>query len=326
MVNLRRLASSAVVAFVMSWSQAKAKPYTGLYVLGDSFSDQGNLFVASTALEVSSGQPAQPARDHYFDGRFSNGLIYADVLAFGLQATLTPSLLGGNNFAFGGALTNSDTVEAPPFGTGIYPQAAYPWSLNAQRQAFAARAAAGGVDPDALYVVFSGLNDVASILRNRFDPATTIATTVEGIIDAVDAFKAAGARTVLVPNLPDEGLLPTVTALEPVVPGISVLATEVTAAYNAALATALDQVTGIRVIRFDAFHLLQEAVAHPSRYGFSNATQPCYSGTVLPDPGATVCDNPNQYVFWDGEHPTSAFQTLLGAEMLVTVAIPQEGL
>ena len=303
----------------MFLSPAAAKPCTGLYVLGDSFSDQGNLLAASASLEASSGQPVQPARDHYSDGRFSNGLIYADVLAFGLRTPLRPSLLDGTNFAFGGARTDSDIVEAPPFGMGVYPQAAYPWSLNAQRQAFAARAAAGGADPDALYVVFSGLNDVAAILQNRLNPATTIATTVAGIIDAVDAFKAAGARTVLVPNLPDEGLIPALTALEPLVPGISALATEVTVAYNAALATALDQVTGIRVIRFDAFRLLHEVVAHPSRYGFSNATQPCYSGTVLPDPGATVCANPDQYVFWDSEHPTSAFHTLLGAEMLVAV-------
>ncbi len=228
---------------------------------------------------------------------------------------------GGNNFAFGGALTDSDTVELPPYGTGFYPHAAYPWSLDGQRDAFTARVASTGADPNALYVVFSGLNDVASILQDRLDPATTIATTVTGIISAVDAFKAAGARTVLVPNLPDEGLLPTVTALAPVVPGISALATAVTEQYNAALEAALEQEKGIRIIRFDAFHLLQDVVAHPGRYGFTDATTPCYSGTVLPDPGATVCSDPNRHVFWDSEHPTSAFHVILGVEMLATAIL-----
>ncbi len=296
--------------------QATATSYTGLYVLGDSLSDEGNLFAATTALGLG---PAQPAADHYLNGGFSNGPVYPAVLARDLGVTIGPSLLGGNNFAFGGARTDYSTVEAPPFGTQNLPRAAYPWSLNGQRQAFSARAAAAGADPNALYIVFSGSNDVTDIVRRRLNPVTTIANAVAGIINVVDAFKAAGARTVLVPNLPDIGVAPFVTALEPTAPGISALATRLISQFNAVLATALDQESGIQVIHFDTFSFLRDVVANPSQYGFGNSTQPCFSGFVLPDPNATVCANPDQYVFWDNEHPTTAFHALLGERLLSAV-------
>lgn len=299
---------------------ASAKPYTGLYVLGDSYSDQGNLLAATTASGPTLGQPQQPDPVRYDNGRFSNGPIYVDVLARGLGVTSAPSLQGGTNFAFGGALTGSNTNEAPPAGTGAYSPGLYPWSLNAERDAFNARAAAAGADPAALYVVFSGLNDIAAVAQRQLPPGPTIAGTVAGIVGTVEAFKAAGAQTVLVPNLPDIGLLPVVTSLEPVVPGVSAQVTRLTAGYNAALAAALGAVTGIRVIQFDTFSLLQDVVADPVRFGFIDASAPCYSGFVVPDPAATVCSDPDGHVFWDVQHPTAAFQALLGEQLLAAAA------
>ncbi len=314
MIAKQSLASALLLASAATAAQAAPAPYTGLVVFGDSYSDVGNLFVASTELQASTGQPVQPALDHHFYGRFSNGPIYTDVLAFGLHVALQPSLLGGGDYAFGGALNDSNVNELPPNGTGFYARGAFPWSLTAETQAFAAQAAKSGADPNALYVVFSGLNDVAAILQGR--PGVTVGGTIGGILGTIETIKAAGGKTVLVPNLPDEGVLPVVTALAPIVPGISAAATGLTRQYNAALNAALDGVTGIRVIRFDTFSLIDKVVANPSRYGFVNATTPCYSGPVTPDPAGVVCADPLQYVFWDGQHPTTSFHILLGIEIL----------
>ena len=303
---------------------ALAGPYTDIYVLGDSLSDQGNLLAATSVLGPPVGQPLQPDPLHYYAGRFSNGEVYAGLLAQKLGLTLGPSLLGGNNFAFGGARTDYNTVEVPPFGSGVFPRGAYPWSLNAERQAFVARVAQTGADPHALGVVFSGSNDVGDILLQRLDPASTIAKAVAGVISVVDAFKAAGVETVLVPNLPDLGVIPRVTELEAVSPGISATATRLTAQFNAVLQTALEQETGIRIVSFDTFDFLRDVVENPGKYGFLNSTQACYSGFVLPDPSATVCSNPDQYVFWDVEHPTTRFHDILADEMLAAVtAVPE---
>lgn len=324
MPSLRSLARSVLLASWMVPLPALAGSYTGLYVLGDSLSDQGNLFAATSALGPGLGLPAQPAPDHYFNGRFSNGPVYPEALARDLGVSITPSLLGGTNFAFGGARTDYNVVEAPPSGEQSFPRAAYPWSLNLERDAFTARAAAAGADPNALYVVFSGSNDVTDILRRRLDPAATISNAVRGIVGAVDAVKAAGAQTVLVPNLPDLGLVPRVTSLEALSPGISALATRLASQFNAALASALSREAGVRIIQFDTFGFLRNVVANPSRYGFSNATQACFSGFVAPDPNATVCADPDQYVFWDAEHPTTRLHTLLGDQLfLAATDVPE---
>ena len=297
---------------------AFAAPVTDLsvrhmYVLGDSLSDQGNLFAATSVIGPPLGLPAIPADDHYFKGRFSNGEIYAGVLARKLGFTLAPSLEGGNNFAFGGARTNYNRVEMP---MGPYRVGAYPWSLNLQREAFINRVAAKGADPTGLYVVFSGSNDVGDILALRLDPATTIANTVEGIRNVILAFKAAGARTVLVPNISNLGLVPSVTRFGP---QVAAFATSLSKQFNAALDDMLDSVTGVNIIRFDTFAFLTDVVANPAKYGFSNVTQPCYLGFVSPDPTATECTNPDAYLFWDMEHPTRRLHSILAHQLFRSV-------
>jgi phospholipase/lecithinase/hemolysin len=324
MPGFRRLALAVLLAPwllpVLLSAPASAATYSGLVVLGDSLSDQGNMLAATAALGPGlGGSTPQPDPAAYYQGRFSNGPVYTDVLAKDLGVSLTPSLDGGTNFAFGGARTDYNTVEVPPYGTQIFPREAYPWSLNGERQAFTAYAAANGANPNALYVVFSGSNDVFDIVARGMPVASTIANAVAGIINVVDAFKAAGAKTVLVPNLPDLGVVPKVTSLEPVDPGISAYVTLLTMEFNTALAAALDAQTGVNIIQFDTFDLLKDVVADPTAYGFTNSTDACYSGFVLPDPTATTCANSNQYVFWDNEHPTTAFATLLGNDFFAAV-------
>ena len=63
----------------------RGRPFRNVYVIGDSLSDQGNLFLA-TQLVTGAGIPAA---DHYAMGRFSNGENYAGVLAGKLGVSLT---------------------------------------------------------------------------------------------------------------------------------------------------------------------------------------------------------------------------------------------
>ena len=84
----------------------------------------------------------------------------------------------------------------------------------------------------------------------------------------------------------------------------------------------MDTVSGIRIIRFDTFDLLKNVATNPAAYGFVNGSDPCYSGFVFPDPGATACTNPEGYVFWDVEHPTTAFHELLAKELFLA-AVPE---
>ena len=294
-----------------------ASPYDNIYLIGDSLSDQGNLFQATKTLSgTGSGIPAS---DHYYSGRFSNGEVYSGLLAGRLGSTLAATSLGGNNYAYGGTRTNYNIVENPPSSPG-YPPGSYPWTLNLQRQAFVDQ---NVHDPNALYVVFSGSNDIADLIGAtvRFGDAATQASSdlaVQGIRNVIEAYIAAGAQDILVPNLSDLGLVPQVFNRNP--PGshlVSDTATRITIRFNNALDAMLNEFSNVNIMRFDTFSLLRDVIDNPGAFGLNNATMPCYTGFVGPaGPTDTVCTNPESYVFWDIVHPTTALHSILANGML----------
>ena len=275
-------------------AQSRATPFDAIYVLGDSLSDQGNLAIATSPLP---GVTLIPDPVHYFNGRFSNGPVYTDLLSQHLGLPLTPSLLGGTNFAFGGARTTYNVAE------NFLPVGLFPWSLNAETAAFANR---GINDPNGLYIVFSGANDIGDILSQNLNPAAVYASLLNGIQMAIDAFKAAGAQTILVPNVPDLGLTP-----DAIGSGTSAAATALSAQYNALLHAQLAAVMGVDIIEFNTFQWLQQVVTDPASFGLTNVNTPCYSGFIFPDPFATECSDPSTFLFWDIDHPSAAGQALL---------------
>lgn len=290
-----------IALFVLVFPAAsKAVPFDNIYVLGDSLSDQGNISIATLSTV--------PDPTHYFQGRFSNGPVYTDLLSQQLGLPLGPSLLGGNNFAFGGARTTYNIAE------NFLPPGLFPWSLNAETGAFANR---GIHDANGLYIVFSGSNDIGDIPGLGLDPATVFSTLLNGVEMAIQAFKDAGAQTILVPNVPDLGLTP-----EALSGGISQTATALSAQYNDLLHDALlaEMTGGVNIIEFDTFGWLQKVVAHPGAFGLSNVSSPCYTGFLFFDPNATECANPKDYLFWDREHPSAAGQALLAKKMLAAVS------
>jgi hypothetical protein len=83
-------------------TQPALTKYDALITFGDSYCDVGNLFVATGGAE-----PAAP----YYNGRFSNGPIWLDHVAGFLGVPFKASLLGGTDYAFGGAwVTEPESV------------------------------------------------------------------------------------------------------------------------------------------------------------------------------------------------------------------------
>lgn len=292
----RCIALFALIFPTESW----AVPFDNIYVLGDSLSDQGNLLAATALIP---GAPLLPDPLNYFNGRFSNGPNYVDVLAQQLGLSSGPSLLGGNNFAFGGARTTYN------FADSFFSPGLFPWSLNAETAAFAARHVS---DPNALYIVFSGSNDIGDIVGLGLNPAGVMTTLLSGIDGAITAFRLAGAQTILIPNVPDLGLEPAFAGN----PAAAAAATALSRQYDAMLSAQLAAITGVNIIGFDTFDWSRAVVNNPAAFGFSNVTSPCYTGFILPDPTATECSNPDDYLFWDIEHPTSAGQARFAAQLL----------
>jgi phospholipase/lecithinase/hemolysin len=281
--------------------------YSDLYVFGDSLSDQGNFY----ALTQNNGPlliPPAEYSDGTTHGRFTNGKNYIDYLSGMLGLASEPSLLGGNNYAYGGSRTDSN----PYLDTyGHFS------SLLDQYTTFAA-AHPSAADPNALYIVWAGANDLQDIIQSS--PSLTSAqitadlmNTANNVTSVVSDLALKGAHDILVPNLPDLGVVPLMMAGA----GPNRAVSQLTQYYNSILSADLGTVSGINLIRFDTFGFLDNLYYNGP---FANVDDPAYDLFVLPG-GQTVPD-PQDYLSWDGLHPTTGAHELL-AEQVYSAIVPE---
>ena len=293
-----------------------ATAYSALYIFGDSLSDSGNnaIVLASNTTPVPiSGNDFIPTFP-YALGHYTNGPVWAQNFAPALGLDASPSLLGGSNYAFGGARTGPLTPN--PFPGGLFNP--FPPSLETQ-VAFFLLQHANTAPGDALYVVAGGgnnardaldaasgcLGDLLCIQSVIQAAALTYATDIATIVGELEL---AGATNLVVWDVPDFGLTPAVESFGPQASG---LATLIAASMNAAELSTIGGAPGVKL--FDVFGLMDNVVANPGAFGFTNATDACAQFTTC---------NPSTFVFWDGIHPTSGGALVISNAMLSTVPEP----
>ena len=278
-------AGAAAACALLAAGSASAQTYDRLVVFGDSLSDNGNLFRLTRGTT-----PASPP----FAQRFSNGPVFVELLGFG-SLNGFGTVTGNTDYAFGGARTDLST--SPP---GI-------------RTQLAAYLGAGGrFGPNDLVSVYGGANNIfqgirpASISANPL--ATMTATTSAAAADiglVINGAAAAGAGTILVPNLPSLGATPEFNGFVRESAAGGPLAEFATGALNTALLAQVNAASAANagtnfiymdVNAFDAF-----VRANPGAFGFTNITTPC-----LPVPTGPVCANPDSFLYFDSVHPTAA--------------------
>src|SRR5205814_2865129 len=96
--------------------------------------------------------------------------------------------------------------------------------------------------------------------------------------------------------------------------------------FNTTLSIGLDSL-GFDVIPINTFALLNEIIANPSTYGFSNATVPaCTVASSLSCTPSTLRD-PNAgstFVFADALHPTNAAHAVLAQYVESVIEAPEK--
>jgi phospholipase/lecithinase/hemolysin len=316
--TLRRLALAAGLAL----PAAASAGYSQIYVLGDSLSDVGNIEAAYAPIVAANGgvplpilaAPGTPSA--YAPNRASNGPIWIDAFAGAFGFTSVASLNGGTNYAFGGARTDNQLYNP-----------VIPDFLGLLQQRDALLAARPALDPDALYVVWGGANNLQDILtgRPRADGTPqSVGQTVADLGLIIDSLAAAGASHFLVPNAPNIGLVPRLRERGQAAVAFGTLLTD---ALNDGLATLIDsrRQAGLDILDFDTAGFLAEVVANPASYGLSNVTERCYTGDDLNFTGSgSICADPARYLFWDGIHPTATGHALLAQAMLQHIPEPAE--
>ena len=140
-----------------------------------------------------------------------------------------------------------------------------------------------------------------------------LADAVTTIVDNIIVLASQGAHHFLVPNVANLGVVPAIVILGA---DTSLLATQLSFLFNAALEQALSNIElalPVNITRFDVFTLTSTISVAPGLFGLTNSTDACLTPEV--NKGA-ICKKPDDYFFWDGIHPTRAGHALIADAIL----------
>jgi phospholipase/lecithinase/hemolysin len=324
MMKLRTLAvvTAALAVTASTLSARQHAPYSGIVVFGTSLSDSGNAFALRGGTNTPPDYDMNPLlipNAPYARGghHFSNGATWIEQFAraLGLAGAVRPAY-GSESPATNYAVGAARACDAPGDG-----------NVNLADQLAAFLADSSSVAPsDALYVIEMGGNDVRDAIAAALGilqrggtfqqavqaAAPALACAQQAIQAAIATLQHAGAKHFLVWTAPNPGLTP---ALRSLGPGAMQVATILAATFNTQMllptVQALDQPSeGIDIAVLDAFTLLQQLAANPANFGLTDTTTACLSPRTEP----FFCQAVDEYLFWDGIHPTGAAHALVAHE------------
>lgn len=246
---------------LLSSSAFASKQFSNTFFFGDSLTDAGNTPV--------NGGLTSPVVD---SGAQMWSQIFASRLGSNGNAS---SSTGGNNWAQSGATTTNAVTQVRDY-------------LSAN---------GGNADKKALYSYWAGGNDMFGVLLS-VSSATVISTALANTATAIDTLRNAGARYILVSNIPDSG-----ASLYGIQLGSTASAalTAVTNAYNSSLRAQLNNLS-YDVVQVDQIGAFREILGNPTRFGFTNTT------SFLPAGCTGSCAD--AYLYYVSVHPTAAGQRI----------------
>lgn len=277
----------------MSYATWTHPQFDQLYIFGDSLSDVGNFVSPTPNCEEESA----PVTDTSGSAPpYVNGYLWVNYLAqdLGTGPVTSGSLLhpSGNDWAVAGATTNGVVQQVE----------AYTSTHRA--------------DPNALYIVWIGANDIGTIVNNHLNPYVAMMQDGENLATALINLYDDGARYFLIPNVPDLSLTPEAMALPP---ADRKAIQELTYGWNMGMYantgvnSPLIQLVmhaggnnNVTIYTTDIFTLLDEVAMAPQAFGFpatiqgepNNAIQWCPNQAKFPTEA-------NQFIFFNDIHPTT---------------------
>ncbi len=291
-----------------------------IVVFGDSLSDNGNAaaalggqfsfngssnYAANAATDgiMANLQPTTPAIPPggpvgLWVDQLAKDLAVPDPEPFvtfnGTGLSVNPL---GNNFAVASALTGSN-----PAGFDLMHPTTVPYTAD-QVGVFATlnalRTGSTAISPASLYTFWAGSNDLLDAIGTATTQAqfNAIATNAANNIGGeISGLAMAGGKNFLWVNLSPLGDTPLVRGAAPLLSGVLNTAAQTFDAQELADIAFLERTYGVNIIDVNTYALFEAIAANPGAYGFMNVTTPAQGLSV----------NPDEYLFWDAEHPTTA--------------------
>jgi len=322
---LKPLAAVILLTCAAGTATANSGPFSQFVVFGDSLSDAGNF--PDLQSPTLGGLPTGGSRftnrtgPTYGAGEYI-GEVGTQRLAgmLGLQSLpstpLLPALLTGNpdgtNYAVGGYRTDQilDSINGNSTVSIGGATRTRPGYLVENPRA----------DANALYYLNGGGND---IFQGR-----DMVAAARDLAAGVGALQAAGARYIIVSDLPDVGSTPLGT-----LNNVTDIWNDLTTDFNTELASRL-QAQGGNYVLVNNRLLLSEVRADLAAFGFApNVAQTavCFDSSsstpCLPDPTyglGGITPDPSRLMFNDGVHPTTAVHQISADYLYSIISAPWE--
>ncbi|KAH7434920.1 hypothetical protein KP509_06G041100 [Ceratopteris richardii] len=319
------------------------------FVFGDSIVDAGNNNFLPRSLATAKGLPNGidfPTRGAaHPTGRFTNGVTIADLIGrfLGLTSFAPPvlspstkgsSLLQGVNYASGGAGILNETGR---FFIQIIPmdkQISYFEENVKEIEGLLGVEKTKEFFANSLFSITVGANDFMGNyifpVRTTVDKDLTPEQYYQKLLGTykgqIERLYAAGARKLVIANVPLIGCTPYLRSLNLENPGnCSTEANNLAQGFNARLKSLLQQLNeelpGAWLLYADAYGITSEVIYNYESYGFSNAEKAC-CGLVGKDKGVIpcrlpfmrMCDSRDEYFFWDPYHPSQTACNIIASE------------
>jgi len=297
---MKRLITLCIICF--SLAVEASVPFKHVIVFGDSLSDNGNSYERT--------QHFVPQTPPYFQGRFSDGPVWVELLA----KTLSSENDFLQDYALGGAGVTAEDEDVEGLFTLANEVKDF---LKVNNQV---------ANEDDLFVIWIGANNYL-ILPD--DEESTVATVKIGTSKALDKLHNAGARHFLIMNMHELSKTPFAKSVgEEDLAKLASYSFKHNQMIEKLVADYQKKYPDANWYFYDIHTMFNKVVDHPDLYGFSNVTETCFeddlAANVKMEPVIRVeklfnirpptrCDD---YLFFDPVHPTSKAHQTMALEIL----------